>query len=120
MELQTVNKNNKNIIKVALGTAMVIGLTQSAFSVRSQEESDARAKAQEAAGKEKCAGRILAGLNDCPTSMHACAGMADEDGDKEEFIFMPKGTCAKIAGTHILKDKKKEKVAAKKKKKKNS
>jgi len=35
--------------------------------------------------------------------------MGDEDGDKEEFIWMPKGSCAKIIGTHVIKDKKKEK-----------
>jgi len=70
-----------------------LGLTQSAFSVRTQEESDARAKNQEASGNEKCAGRIhsCTGLNDFPTSLHACAGMADEDAVPEEFIFLPKG-----------------------------
>lgn len=104
----------RNIIKTALSTAIVIGLTQSAFSVRTQEESDARTKDQENVGNEKCAGRIVAGLNDCPTSLHACAGLADSDSDPEEFIYLPKGTCEKIAGAFILKDKKKKKAVAEK------
>jgi len=113
--------NNKNIIKIALSTTLMLGLSQSAFSLKTQEEIEATKKAQEAAGREKCAGRILAGLNDCPTSLHACAGMADEDGDIEEFIWMPKGSCVKIVGTHIIKTKeKKEKVVKKKGKSKKS
>lgn len=106
--------SSKKIIKMALGTTLILGLSQSAYSLRTSEESTAIAKAQKAAGKEKCAGRILAGLNDCPTSMHACAGMADEDGNIEEFIWMPKGSCEKIVGTHVIKTKeKKEKVVQK-------
>ncbi len=109
------DKNN-NIIKVVLGTTLALGLTQSTYSLRTAEESAAIAKAEKSSGKEKCAGRILAGLNDCPTSLHACAGLADEDGDIEEFIWMPTGTCEKILGTHVIKSKeKKEKVAKNKK-----
>jgi uncharacterized membrane protein len=110
---------NKNIIKMALGTTLILGLSQTAYSLRTAEESAAIAKAQKAAGKEKCAGRVLAGLNDCPTSEHACAGMADEDGNIEEFVWMPKGSCEKIVGTHVIKSKeKKEKIVKKKKSKK--
>ena len=106
--------HNIDIIKIALSTSLILGLSQSAYSLRTTEESEAIAKAQKAAGREKCAGRILAGLNDCPTSMHACAGLADEDGDIEEFIWMPTGSCERIAGTHIIKTKeKKEKVVSK-------
>jgi uncharacterized membrane protein len=52
-------------------------------------------------GLERCSGRVKAGMNDCPTSQHACAGMAYEDGDYEEYIWLPVGTCAKITGTHL-------------------
>jgi len=101
--------STKTLIKAALSTTLILGFVQSASALKTQEEIEATNKAEENAGREKCAGRILAGLNDCPTSMHACAGLADEDGDEEEFIFMPKGSCEKIVGTHIIKDKKKEK-----------
>jgi uncharacterized membrane protein len=109
--------NNKKIIKMALGTTLLLGLSQSAYSLKTAEEIKATAKEQKAAGREKCAGRILAGLNDCPTSMHACAGMADEDANIEEYIWMPTGTCAKIAGTHVLIPKKKKETVVKKKSK---
>jgi len=115
------NNNNKNIIKLALGTTLILGLSQSAFALKTQAEIEATKKAQEASGNVKCAGRILAGLNDCPTSLHACAGMGDVDADPEEFIWMPRGSCEKIVGTHIIKTKeKKEKVVKKEEKEKKS
>lgn len=49
-------------------------------------------------GFEKCQGVVKAGMNDCGTSKHACAGMAQTDNDPEEWIYVPEGTCAKIAG----------------------
>lgn len=50
---------------------------------------------------EKCAGIVKAGKNDCGTSVSSCAGTAKVDNDKEAWIFLPKGTCEKIAGAHI-------------------
>lgn len=49
-------------------------------------------------GFEKCKGIAKAGMNDCGTSKHACAGMAKTDADPEEWIYVPEGTCSKIAG----------------------
>ena len=49
-------------------------------------------------GFEKCKGVAKAGMNDCGTSKHACAGMAKTDADPEEWIYVPEGTCAKLAG----------------------
>ena len=48
------------------------------------------------AGMEKCTGIVKTGQNDCGTSKHACAGMAKSDGDAEEWVYLPKGTCEKI------------------------
>jgi uncharacterized membrane protein len=52
-------------------------------------------------GFEKCAGVAKAGMNDCGTSVHACAGQAKVDGDVEEWVYVPAGTCNKIAGGTI-------------------
>ena len=52
-------------------------------------------------GHEKCAGIVKAGMNDCGTSKHGCAGHAKKDGDAEEWIYVPKGTCEKIAGARL-------------------
>ncbi len=49
-------------------------------------------------GMEKCSGIAKAGKNDCGTSKHSCAGQAAKDGDKEEWVYVPEGTCAKIVG----------------------
>jgi len=32
----------------------------------------------------------------------ACAGMANEDGDYEEYKWLPAGTCDNILGTHVI------------------
>ena len=52
-------------------------------------------------GFEKCAGIVKTGMNDCGTSMHSCAGQAKKNGDPEEWIYVPKGTCDKIVGARL-------------------
>ncbi len=108
--------NNKLLIQTALSTVVALGLSSTAHAIKTEEEIKATAKAQAIAKNEKCAGIIRAGLNDCPTSQHACAGLADENNDPEEFTWMPVGTCEKIAGAHVItvKEKKKTKKVAKK------
>jgi uncharacterized membrane protein len=49
-------------------------------------------------GMEKCQGLSKAGMNDCGTSKHACAGMAKVDNDPEEWNYVPVGTCASNGG----------------------
>lgn len=55
---------------------------------------------------EKCAGIAKEGKNDCGTSKHACAGMAEKDADPEEWVYVPKGTCEKIVGGKLVTAKK--------------
>ena len=52
-------------------------------------------------GFEKCAGIVKAGMNDCGTSKHSCAGHAKVDSDPEEWIYVPAGTCEKIVGATL-------------------
>lgn len=47
---------------------------------------------------EKCYGVVKAGKNDCQTSNTACAGSATKDGQKDAWLYLPKGTCEKIVG----------------------
>ncbi len=49
-------------------------------------------------GFEKCQGVAKAGMNDCGTSKHSCAGQASKDSDPEEWVYVPEGTCSKIVG----------------------
>jgi len=53
---------------------------------------------------EKCYGIVKAAANDCQTATSTCAGSSTKDGQRDAFIFLPKGTCEKIVGGH-LKDK---------------
>jgi len=52
---------------------------------------------------EKCAGIVKAGKNDCGTSAHSCHGQATKDGDPEDWVYVPKGTCEKIVGGKMVK-----------------
>ena len=47
---------------------------------------------------EKCYGIAAAGQNDCQTSTHSCAGEAKQAREKDSWIYVPAGTCAKIDG----------------------
>ena len=52
-------------------------------------------------GLEKCAGIARAGLNDCATSQHSCAGNAKASGAPDEWVYVPTGTCNKIVGGKV-------------------
>jgi uncharacterized membrane protein len=51
-----------------------------------------------AADNEKCYGIAAAGKNDCQTASHSCAGTATADNAPDSWIYVPVGTCEKIAG----------------------
>ena len=52
--------------------------------------------------KQRCAGIVQAGKNDCSTSVHSCAGQGQKDGDPEEWVVVPKGLCTRIVGGKVL------------------
>jgi uncharacterized membrane protein len=52
---------------------------------------------------EKCYGVVKAGKNDCAAEGHSCAGQAAKDGDKESWVYLPKGTCDKLVGGSLKK-----------------
>jgi uncharacterized membrane protein len=81
-------KDKTHLINAALSGVVALGL-----GVAAAHNAEAAKP-----GFEKCAGVAKAGMNDCGTSVHACAGQAKVDNDAEEWIYVPAGTCAKIAG----------------------
>ncbi len=81
-----------NIAYTALAGVLALGLNTAA--------NDANAAAPE--GMEKCAGIVKAGMNDCGTSKHGCAGLAKTDNSAEDWIYIPEGTCDKIVGGTVL------------------
>ena len=52
--------------------------------------------------KEQCAGIVKAGKNDCATSTNDCHSHATVDSSPEAWIYVPKGTCDKIVGGHLV------------------
>jgi uncharacterized membrane protein len=52
---------------------------------------------------EKCAGISKAGMNDCGSldGKHDCAQQAKKDGDPNEWVYVPEGTCTKIVGGKV-------------------
>jgi uncharacterized membrane protein len=49
------------------------------------------------AEQERCYGIAKAGKNDCSTATSACAGTAKQDFQKDAWVYVPKGTCLKLA-----------------------
>lgn len=80
--------NSKIIAQSALASVIALGLLTTAGQVSAADKE----------GVEKCYGIVKASKNDCQTSAHACAGQASKDGQKDSWIYVPKGTCEKIVG----------------------
>ena len=82
------NKGNSMIgLAVAAASLFAAGLAGAADNDHSKEE--------------KCAGVIKAGKNDCATSKNQCHGHVNTDRDAEAWIYVPKGTCDRIAGARV-------------------
>ena len=65
--------------------------------------------------KEKCYGIAKAGENTCAnlSGTRSCAGQSTVDNDKTEWVYVAKGTCAKLNGLSTAQAKKAAKIAAK-------
>jgi uncharacterized membrane protein len=50
---------------------------------------------------EKCFGIVKAGQNDCQTMSNSCAGTAKADNQKDSWVYLPIGVCAKLTGTSL-------------------
>jgi uncharacterized membrane protein len=83
-------KKTDLMVRSALAGLMAMGLVAAGTSALAAKDD-----------QEKCAGIVKAGKNDCGTSYSSCAGTAKKDGDAETWIYVPKGTCERIAGGHV-------------------
>lgn len=61
------------------------------------------AQAADKPAMEKCYGVAKAGKNDCQTASSACAGTTTQDGQKDAWLLLPKGTCERIVGGSVTK-----------------
>lgn len=82
-------KNSNRVLISALTGAVVLGAATISGNAAAAEN-------------EKCAGVVKAGKNDCATSANSCAGQVKIDGNKEAWIYVPKGTCDKIIGGTLV------------------
>lgn len=53
---------------------------------------------------EKCYGIAKKGMNDCATASSSCASSSTKDGQKDAFLFLPKGLCERIVGGNLKSD----------------
>ena len=86
------NKSNFSVHAAITGLLAIgtVSLTGAAYA------------ADDHSGDEQCAGVIKAGKNDCATSMNDCAGQAKGEANPMAWIFVPKGTCERIVGAHLV------------------
>ena len=77
----------QQLLSVAIGGLLALGLAGNACAAEKKAE------------MEKCFGIAKAGMNDCGSKKagHSCAGQATKNGDSNDFVAVPKGTCSKIA-----------------------
>jgi uncharacterized membrane protein len=78
--------NTNQILSAAIGGLLVMGLASGTAAAADIK-------------MEKCYGIAKAGKNDCGSKAagHSCAGQASKNGDSNDFVAVPVGTCAKIA-----------------------
>ncbi len=82
----------RSLLQLAIGSMVVAGAVTVTTGAHAAD-----------ASMEQCAGVVKAGKNDCATSTNACHGHVTTDANPEAWIYVPKGTCAKIAGARVVK-----------------
>jgi uncharacterized membrane protein len=88
-------KKKEEISRRNLITAAMAGLaTVAASSVKA-------AGPVKCAELERCYGIAKAGKNDCATATTSCLGTAKQDAQPDAWMYVPKGTCEKIAGGRL-------------------
>jgi uncharacterized membrane protein len=84
--------DRNQVLRTALSTVVALGIAAGGVSSFAAHENE-----------EQCAGVVKAGKNDCATSKNQCHGHVTVDGDSEAWVYLPKGTCEKIAGARVVK-----------------
>ena len=80
------DKTRRNLITAALGGLATVAVS----SVKA-------AGPVKCAELERCYGIAKAHQNDCSTSYSSCQGTAKEDGQPDAWMYVPKGTCERMA-----------------------
>lgn len=73
-------EKSKKVVASALACAVALGVAMPSVAIAA----------------EKCHGIVKAGKNDCAANGHSCAGQSTVDGDPNEWVYLPDGTCGKL------------------------
>jgi uncharacterized membrane protein len=83
--------HSNTLLRAAMSSLIAIGAATFTMSAVAADD------------QEQCAGVIKAGKNDCATSANACHGHVETDANPMAWIYLPKGTCERIVGAHVVK-----------------
>jgi uncharacterized membrane protein len=84
---------NDGLLKLAVSALVAASAMASSTNVLAADEPR----------MEQCAGIIKAGKNDCATSTNACHGHVTTDSNPEAWVYLPAGTCDRLAGARVVK-----------------
>lgn len=85
-------KNPNVVLSTAITSLLTLGTLTLATSAYAAE---ALVVCKE---QERCYGVSKASKNDCSTSSSVCAGTAKQDYQKDAWLYVPKGSCERLAG----------------------
>jgi uncharacterized membrane protein len=83
---------NDHVLRFAVSSLIAVGALATGASALA-----------DAPAMEQCAGVVKAGANDCATSTNACHSHVTTDRNPEAWVYLPKGTCERIAGARVVK-----------------
>lgn len=86
-------RNSNALLRAAITGVVTLGAASVVTPVVAADEHE---------GMEQCAGVIKAGMNDCATVTNACHGHVEKDSDQMAWIYLPKGSCERIVGAHVV------------------
>lgn len=91
--------NKHDALRSAVAGLIALGLS-GAGSLALADDAMKMSGSDKMSKGEKCFGIAKAGMNDCAgkNAPHACAGQATKDRASYDFVYVPSGTCQKIAG----------------------
>jgi uncharacterized membrane protein len=84
--------DRNNLLRTAMASVIALGTLSVAAPTFAADKN-----------MEQCAGVVKAGKNDCATSSNACHSHVESDSNPEAWIYVPKGTCERIVGAHVVK-----------------
>jgi uncharacterized membrane protein len=92
--------NRQAALRSAIAGLIALGMSGAGNLAAADDAMKMAGPAKMPKGAEKCFGIAKAGMNDCAgkNAPHACAGQAEQDRASYDFVYVPSGTCQKIAG----------------------